>query len=42
MLIATSYVEYWFTFEAKVANIDISRHIHTCQVSNMHRTVGIR
>jgi hypothetical protein len=42
MLIATSYVEYWFTFEAKVANIDISWYIHTSQVSYVYRTVGIR
>jgi hypothetical protein len=42
MLIATSYIEYWFTFEAKIANIDISWHIHSCQVSDVYWTIGIR
>jgi hypothetical protein len=42
MLIATTYVEDWFTFEAKIANINISWHVHASQVSDMNRTIGIR
>jgi hypothetical protein len=42
MLIATSYIEYRLTFETKIANINISWHIHSCQVSDVYRTVGIR
>jgi hypothetical protein len=42
MLIATAYVEDWFAFETMVANINISWHVHASQVSDMHRTVGIR
>jgi hypothetical protein len=42
MLITTAYVEDWFAFEAKVANINISWHIHASQVSDVYRTIGIR
>ena len=42
MLVATAYKEDILALETNVADIDVSWYIHTRQVSDMHRTIGIR
>jgi hypothetical protein len=42
MLVATAYEKDILAFEAEVADIDVGWYIHTCQVSDVHWTVGIR
>ena len=42
MLIATTHKKHIFTLQTLVAHIDVGWHIHTCQVTDMHRTIGIR
>ena len=42
MLVAAANHLHILTFEAKITHIDIGRHIHTSQVADMHRTIGIR
>ena len=42
MLIATAYEKDILAFEAKVTDIDVGWYIHTCQVSDVYRTIGIR
>ena len=36
------YKKNLFPFQAKVAHINISRHIYTREVTNVHRSIGIR
>jgi hypothetical protein len=42
VLVATAYEKDILAFEAKVADIDVGWYIHTCQVSDVYRTIGIR
>jgi hypothetical protein len=42
MLIATADEDNILLLEAEIANIDIGWHVYTCQVTDVHTTVGIR
>jgi hypothetical protein len=41
MLITTSDKQYLALLQAKITHIDISGHIHTSQVTDMHTAIGI-
>ena len=41
MLVAAADEEHILTLEAKIAHVDVGWHIDTCQVSDVHRTVGV-
>ena len=34
--------QHFLTLQAKIAYVDVGRHIHTCEVTNMNTSVGIR
>ena len=34
--------KHFLALQAKVAHVDVGRHIHTCEVTNMNTSVGIR
>ena len=42
MLVASADEEHRLALEAQIAHVDIGRHIHAGQVTNMHAAVGIR
>ena len=41
MLIATTHKHHLTSLQSQVSHIDVGWHIHTCQVTNMHRSVGV-
>ena len=41
VLVATTDEQYALAFQAKIACIDVGRHIHACEVSDVDRTVGV-
>ncbi len=42
VLVTASDHDYIFAFEAQIAYVNIGRDIYAGEVSDMHRTVGIR
>ena len=42
MLVATTNKDNFLVFQSQIANINISRYIHSCQVSYVDATIGIR
>ena len=42
MFVGAANIQHIFTPEPEVAHINVGRHIHTCQMSYMNGTVGIR
>ena len=42
MFVAASHKQHLLALQTKIACIDICRHIHAGQVSDMHRAVGVR
>ena len=41
MFIGTADKDYIFFFKSQVADVNVSRHIYPCEVSDMDRPVGI-
>ena len=42
VLIRATNKQHLFTLQSQISNINICWNIHTCQVTNMHRTICIR
>ena len=42
MLIAATHEQYVLALQAQVSHVDVGRHIHTSQVTDVNRTVSIR
>ncbi len=41
VLVATTHKHHIHALQAQVAHIDVGRHIHSCQVTDVDRAVGI-
>jgi hypothetical protein len=41
VFVRTAHEEYLLALETEIAHIDVGRYIHTSQVTDMYRTVGI-
>jgi hypothetical protein len=42
MLVGAAHEEHLLALEAEVTYVDVGRHIHARQMTDMYRTVGIR